>query len=482
MFLISTALVAVEVRSNTKLVENYEYNKRVFYYNIINGLYNGLLASKQLKSHILKNTAMLLAKNIGGKVEDFGNAYVIENSDTLIVLGHGSNGTLQSSKFIPLEDLTVGKKVLILGYCTSASNHYHFSSGIKVYTFSSYVLLTTVIFKIITLLHLRSEPLLSQLSRLLMFDYCSLQVLYDFYISGHYSNNRLSFSSIIYHNTRSCSTFTYTPYATLLFLLNDPTIPVLDPGDGGGDGPTTDIIQYPEYTLVNWISYINHKVYSTIIPWADYSYIKEFTIAFVEMGAPIYARDYTENCVYHTPLWTVDWLHPDIYCSFSNYYHNRFNCTTFDEMNRKLIWVQYPQSEVEQLIEAYEQAKQDAEDAVSTTAIVLGILAAITGITNPVLGAIIGTLAAVIELASNTDPDSLITYVSKLIDILKSSTCENGDGWLVYTPDPYNLDDPNDLWVTSGKWYWHDPNLKEGEKWWLDLNSADIIEAPDQNT
>ena len=86
----STALAAVEVENNTKMLENYEYNKKVFYYNVINGLYSGLLASRQLKSNIIKDTALLLAKNIGGKVKDFGGAYIIEKTDTLIILGHGS--------------------------------------------------------------------------------------------------------------------------------------------------------------------------------------------------------------------------------------------------------------------------------------------------------------------------------------------------------------------------------------------------------
>lgn len=49
---------------------------------------------------------------------------------------------------------------------------------------------------------------------------------------------------------------------------------------------------------------------------------------------------------------------------------------------------------------------------------------------------------------------------SRVKRIYHIANCETGDGSLIFTPNPYNPDDPNDLWITSGKWYWHNPSLR----------------------
>jgi len=319
-----------------------------------------------------------------------------------------------------------------------------------------------VVFKIIAISKLNPEQLLQQLPTKVGMDYYTLKMLYEFYnrsLTSSYKN----LANLILRNTDSTTTFKFTPHA-ILFFLSSTLIPNLDSG-GSGSG-SRSLYNNPDLLYT-----ISSKDVKNADPYfkVEYEYEKTFTIPFIRWHAII-------NNPYYYRTVSVMYFHPDIYYTFNFFAEKNCNITVFDENNQELLWIQYTGTELEEIQQA-EDSEKSQKLLWLNVCYIIGL--SLIGITSVVLSSLVSIYGAVIavgitllwNIQYNEAKTKISEHYSHLNDILDSAKAENDNyGWLVYTYRHTSYSD--ELWCTSGKWYWHDPDLKKGEKWWIKLGSV----------
>jgi len=190
-------------------------NLETYSRNIQDGLFNGIDLTIEKKNSILRKSAEIIGNALDVKVSSYGNAYIIETQNTVILLGHGKDGRLVSEKTIDIEENCNVKKDIILGFCGSKNHPYSLGEQTSLITFPEYTLLSIVLLTIQEKLSINNEEILIPLASILQIDSNSLKTLWQ----GLKATSKQDISNIFQNMKKE--DFAETPSA-VLFHLYDP--------------------------------------------------------------------------------------------------------------------------------------------------------------------------------------------------------------------------------------------------------------------
>ncbi len=81
---LAVASTYIEHSKTLRMNKNLETYRR----NIQDGFYNGIDLTIEKKNSILRKSAEIIGNALDAKVSSYGNAYIIETQNTVILLGH----------------------------------------------------------------------------------------------------------------------------------------------------------------------------------------------------------------------------------------------------------------------------------------------------------------------------------------------------------------------------------------------------------
>jgi hypothetical protein len=379
-------------------------NLETYRRNIQDGFYNGIDLTIEKKNSILRKSAEIIGNALDAKVSSYGNAYIIETQNTVILLGHGKDGRFVSEKPIDIEENCNVKKDIILGFCGSKNHPYNFVEQTSLITFPEYTLLSIVLLTIQEKLSINNEEILIPLANILQIDSNSLKALWQ----GWKATSKQDISNIFQNMKKE--DFIETPSA-VLFHLYDPVIG-LDPGGGGGGG-----------------------LFDPLDLWNGYgiTFIKELT-QYEYLG-------YNYEVAFRRP--------DDIY-TYSHSVSDEWFAPGADWNNDiDYIWHHIP-------VEGMNSYKTGLLIIEILFAIIMGLQAlfwTIAGLTG--IGLLIVGVYALITVALST------WIFTEANEFITSMEAERNDGWMVF-----KIQD-SETYITTGRVFW-DPSIPDNEKWtWI---------------
>ncbi len=411
-FLIPNIALAQE----RKIQEKQFRNATVMNENLFGALNRGVFLDDEEQNKVIGQIAQLLYMHIdNAKICDYGGVYSIENQETLILIGHGKNGIINSELQMEVEELSNGKSLVILGFCSSNEYKYTLDTSVEVITFEKLVLITTVIFTIQKQLNIDRQLIIDGLCNILKFNAIMLEIIYTYTILKDYSfAKKVLKSNKLQLNSDSL----------LFYLPLDPNDPIigLDPGAGGGSGGGT-IADDPR-----------------ILMFYDSVFIKETVIYQTTYGNEI-----------------VEYTRPDdvLYFPISRPFDQNYTIPVYlpDTFNFHLIWFHYTPIEVQKMKDDSTWAK------IITLAIIAAIIAIITAIFlllgEPLIGLFyaLGLAICAYIFAEMYDDE---------MDFIEEIETERHDGWAVFR---YNFVNQR-VDYTSGERFWYNwesnPNSENG--------------------